>query len=125
MNRVIRKKDHFVILIGGNAPWGYYTEIACPFSLGEPSQETKDTFAAVLEAEAVHPRSAETVRTQKRSGMPTTPSSGGKGRCRMGDSMHTLPESPGPMLQTLLIVEENLRWFIEGERHNRIHDIER
>jgi Xaa-Pro aminopeptidase len=51
MNRVIKEKDHFVILIEGNGPGGYYTEIARPFSLGEPSQETKDTYAVVLEAE--------------------------------------------------------------------------
>jgi Xaa-Pro aminopeptidase len=53
MNRVIRERDTFVILIEGNGPGGYYTEIARPFSLGEPSQETKETFAAVLEAEAI------------------------------------------------------------------------
>ena len=51
MNRVIKEKDHFVILIEGNGPGGYYTEIARPFSLGEPSQETRDVFNAVLEAE--------------------------------------------------------------------------
>jgi len=53
MNRVIKEKDHFVILIEGNGPGGYYTEIARPFSLGEPSQETMDTYGVVLEAEAV------------------------------------------------------------------------
>ena len=53
MNRVIKEKDHFVILIEGNGPGGYYTEIARPFSLGEPSQETRDVFNAVLEAEQV------------------------------------------------------------------------
>ncbi len=53
MNRVIKEKDHFVILIEGNGPGGYYTEIARAFSLGEPSQETRDTYEVVLEAEEV------------------------------------------------------------------------
>jgi Xaa-Pro aminopeptidase len=53
MNRVLREKDHVVVLIEGNGPGGYYTELARPFSLGEPSQETKEAFAVVLEAEAV------------------------------------------------------------------------
>lgn len=53
MNRMIKEKDHFVILIEGNGPGGYYTEIARPFSLGEPSRETRDIFAALLEAERI------------------------------------------------------------------------
>jgi Xaa-Pro aminopeptidase len=54
MNRVLREGDHVVVLIEGNGPGGYYTEIARPFHLGEPSQETKDAFAVVLEAEALN-----------------------------------------------------------------------
>lgn len=53
MNRVLREGDHVVVLIEGNGPGGYYTEIARPFHLGAPSQEMKDAFAVVLEAEAL------------------------------------------------------------------------
>jgi Xaa-Pro aminopeptidase len=51
MNRVLRKGDHVVVLLEGNGPGGYYTEIARVFSLGEPSQEAKDVYAYVLEAQ--------------------------------------------------------------------------
>jgi Xaa-Pro aminopeptidase len=51
MNRVLREGDHVVVLLEGNGPGGYYTEIARAFSLGEPSQETKDAYACVLEAQ--------------------------------------------------------------------------
>jgi len=51
MNRVLKEKDHVVVLIEGNGPGGYYTEIARAFSLGEPSQETMDVYAHVLEAQ--------------------------------------------------------------------------
>jgi Xaa-Pro aminopeptidase len=53
MNRVLRKGDHVVVLLEGNGPGGYYTEIARVFSLGEPSQEAKDVYAYVLEAQQV------------------------------------------------------------------------
>jgi Xaa-Pro aminopeptidase len=56
MNRVLKEKDHIVVLIEGNGPGGFYTEIARPFSLGEPSQEIKDAFAVVLDAEALNLR---------------------------------------------------------------------
>jgi Xaa-Pro aminopeptidase len=51
MNRVLREGDHIVVLLEGNGPGGYYTEIARPFSLGEPSQEIKDVYAYVREAQ--------------------------------------------------------------------------
>lgn len=51
MNRVLREGDHVVVLLEGNGPGGYYTEIARVFSLGEPSQEARDVYAYVLEAQ--------------------------------------------------------------------------
>jgi len=51
MNRTLKKGDHVVVLIEGNGPGGYYTEIARPYSLGEPSQEVKEVYAYVLEAQ--------------------------------------------------------------------------
>jgi Xaa-Pro aminopeptidase len=51
MNRVLRKGDHVVVLLEGNGPGGYYTEIARVFSLGEPAQEAKDAFACAVEAQ--------------------------------------------------------------------------
>jgi len=52
-NRVLRAGDHVVVLLEGNGPGGYYTEIARVFSLGEPTQEAKDMYAHVLEAQAL------------------------------------------------------------------------
>lgn len=51
MNRVVREGDQLVVLLEGNGPGGYYTEIARVFSLGEPSQEAKDGFAFAVEAQ--------------------------------------------------------------------------
>lgn len=51
MNRVLRGGDHVVVLLEGNGPGGFYTEIARVFSLGEPPQEAKDMYAHVLEAQ--------------------------------------------------------------------------
>jgi Xaa-Pro aminopeptidase len=51
MNRVVREGDQLVVLLEGNGPGGYYTEIARVFSLGEPSQEAKDGFACAVEAQ--------------------------------------------------------------------------
>ncbi len=51
MNRVVREGDQLVVLLEGNGPGGYYTEIARVFSLGEPSQEAKDGFAYAVEAQ--------------------------------------------------------------------------
>jgi Xaa-Pro aminopeptidase len=51
MNRIVREGDHVVVLIEGNGPGGYYTEIARVFSLGEPAEEAKDAYACVLEAQ--------------------------------------------------------------------------
>jgi Xaa-Pro aminopeptidase len=50
MNRVLREGDHVVLLLEGNGPGGYYTEIARVISLGEPVQEAREMFARVLEA---------------------------------------------------------------------------
>ena len=51
MNRVLREGDQVVVLLEGNGPGGYYTEIARPFSLGDPPQEAKDGFAYAVEAQ--------------------------------------------------------------------------
>lgn len=51
MNRVVREGDQVLVLLEGNGPGGYYTEIARVFSLGEPLQEAKDGFACALEAQ--------------------------------------------------------------------------
>ena len=51
MNRVLREGDHVVVLLEGNGPGGYYTEIARVFSLGEPAPEAKEAFAHALEAQ--------------------------------------------------------------------------
>jgi Xaa-Pro aminopeptidase len=51
MNRIVREGDHVVVLIEGNGPGGYYTEIARVFSLGEPTEEAKTAYACVLEAQ--------------------------------------------------------------------------
>jgi Xaa-Pro aminopeptidase len=51
MNRVLREGDHVIVLLEGNGPAGYYTEIARVFSLGEPTQEAKDMYALALEAQ--------------------------------------------------------------------------
>jgi Xaa-Pro aminopeptidase len=53
MNRALQEGDISVILLEGNGPGGFYTEIARVFSLGEPSQELKDVFAYALEAQKV------------------------------------------------------------------------
>ncbi len=53
MNRVLREGDHVVVLLEGNGPGGFYTEIARVFSLGEPTQEAKDMYGHVLEAQAL------------------------------------------------------------------------
>ena len=52
MNRALREGDQVVVLLEGNGPGGYYTEISRVFYLGkEPSQETKEMYAMVLEAQ--------------------------------------------------------------------------
>lgn len=52
MNRTLREGDQVIVLLEGNGPGGYYTEISRVFYLGkEPSQETKDMYAMVLEAQ--------------------------------------------------------------------------
>jgi Xaa-Pro aminopeptidase len=51
MNRVVREGDQVVVLLEGNGPGGFYTEIARVFSLGEPAQEAKDGFACAVEAQ--------------------------------------------------------------------------
>jgi Xaa-Pro aminopeptidase len=49
--RTLRKGDHLSLLIENNGPGGFYTEIARTIVLGKASQELKDTFAAVHEAQ--------------------------------------------------------------------------
>lgn len=56
MNRVVKEGDHLIVLLEGNGPGGYYTEIARVFSLGEPAQEAKDMYALVLEAQELSRR---------------------------------------------------------------------
>jgi Xaa-Pro aminopeptidase len=51
MNRTVREGDQLVVLLEGNGPGGYYTEIARVFSLGEPTQEAKEGFAIALKAQ--------------------------------------------------------------------------
>ena len=51
MNRVLREGDHVVVLLEGNGPGGFYTEIARVFSFGEPAPEAKEAFAHALEAQ--------------------------------------------------------------------------
>lgn len=53
MNRILKAGDHVVVLIEGNGPGGYYTEIVRPICLGEPSPEIRAAFAVALEAEAL------------------------------------------------------------------------
>jgi Xaa-Pro aminopeptidase len=52
MNRTLREGDHVVVLLEGNGPGGYYTEIARVFSFGQPTQEAVDVYAYALEAQA-------------------------------------------------------------------------
>jgi Xaa-Pro aminopeptidase len=50
-NRVIREGDQFTLLIENNGPGGFYTELGRTCVLGQASQEMKDEFAFVLEAQ--------------------------------------------------------------------------
>lgn len=50
-NRVIQKGDQFTILVENNGPGGLYTELGRTCVLGKASQEMKDEFAFVLEAQ--------------------------------------------------------------------------
>jgi Xaa-Pro aminopeptidase len=50
-NRVLREGDQFTILIENNGPGGFYTELGRTGVLGRASQEMKDEFAFVLEAQ--------------------------------------------------------------------------
>ena len=50
-NRVIRAGDQFTLLIENNGPGGFYGEIGRTCVLGRASQEMKDEFAFVLEAQ--------------------------------------------------------------------------
>ncbi|MCX8022073.1 MAG: M24 family metallopeptidase [Syntrophorhabdaceae bacterium] len=51
MNRTIREGDLITVLLEGNGPGGYYTEIARVISLGEPKEEVKEAFAIAVEAQ--------------------------------------------------------------------------
>jgi Xaa-Pro aminopeptidase len=50
-NRVLREGDQFCMLIESSGPGGYYGEIGRTWVLGQASQEMKDEFAFVLEAQ--------------------------------------------------------------------------
>ena len=50
-NRVLREGDQFTLLIENNGPGGFYTELGRTCVLGRASQEMKDEFAFVLEAQ--------------------------------------------------------------------------
>lgn len=53
MNRTLKAGDHVVVLIEGNGPGGFYTEMVRPICLGEPTPEIRAAFAVALEAEAL------------------------------------------------------------------------
>jgi len=50
-NRMLREGDQFTLLIENNGPGGFYTELGRTCVLGKASQEMKDEFAFVLEAQ--------------------------------------------------------------------------
>lgn len=49
--RTLQPGDHFPLLIEVNGPGGFYTELARTFVLGRASNELKDGFAAMLDAQ--------------------------------------------------------------------------
>jgi Xaa-Pro aminopeptidase len=51
-NRVIREGDYFTLLIENSGPGGYYTELGRTCVLGRASQEMKDEWGFVLQAQA-------------------------------------------------------------------------
>jgi len=50
-NRLIREGDYFTLLVENNGPGGFYTELGRTCVLGKASQEMKDEWAFVLEAQ--------------------------------------------------------------------------
>jgi Xaa-Pro aminopeptidase len=50
-NRIIREGDYFTLLIENNGAGGFYTELGRTCVLGKASQEMKDEFAFVIEAQ--------------------------------------------------------------------------
>lgn len=50
-NRVIQEGDQFTLLIENSGPGGFYTELGRTCVLGKASQEMRDEFAFVLEAQ--------------------------------------------------------------------------
>jgi Xaa-Pro aminopeptidase len=50
-NRVMREGDQFTLLIENSGPGGFYTELGRTCVLGKASQEMKDEFAFVIEAQ--------------------------------------------------------------------------
>jgi Xaa-Pro aminopeptidase len=50
-NRVLREGDQFTLLVENNGPGGFFTELGRTCVLGKASQEMKDEFAFVLEAQ--------------------------------------------------------------------------
>lgn len=51
-NRILREGDQFCMLIENSGPGGYYGEIGRTWVLGKATQEMKDEFAFVLDAQA-------------------------------------------------------------------------
>jgi Xaa-Pro aminopeptidase len=49
--RVMQKGDYMTLLIENNGPGGHYAELARTFVLGKPSQELRDAFAVVCDAQ--------------------------------------------------------------------------
>jgi Xaa-Pro aminopeptidase len=49
--RVMKKGDYMTLLIENNGPGGFYCELARTFVLGKASQELRDHFAAVCDAQ--------------------------------------------------------------------------
>jgi Xaa-Pro aminopeptidase len=50
-NRVIQKGDQYTLLVENSGPGGFYTELGRTCVLGKATQEMKDEFAFVLEAQ--------------------------------------------------------------------------
>ena len=50
-NRVMREGDQFTLLIENNGPGGFYTELGRTCVLGKATQEMKDEFAFVIQAQ--------------------------------------------------------------------------
>jgi Xaa-Pro aminopeptidase len=49
--RAMKQGDYMTLLIENNGPGGHYCELARTFVIGKPSQELKDAFAVVVDAQ--------------------------------------------------------------------------